>query len=223
MQHMANLLPERTESSPHFTNDGFDVFGPWEVSTRKLRGGSANTKRWGLIFTLLSSCAIHSEVLETTEANLFICASRRFFAIRGPATKLRCDHSTNFVGGKSQLDEALLEMDQTLIKRYTAEQGCEWIFNPPHVSHFGGVWGCQIGTIRCILDVMLLGIGRSQLTRELLVTLMAEATGIINIHPIAAIPSDTDEPQPLTPASQDEDTPSHNPTRSFCSPGPLRS
>ena len=54
--------------------------------------------------------------------------------------------------------------------------------------------------VRHVLDTMLMKIGRSQLTHELLVTLMAEVTGIVNSHPIATIPSDTDETQPLTPA-----------------------
>lgn len=34
---------------------------------------------------------------------------------------------------------------------------------------------------------------------KLLVTLMAEVTEIVKSHPIATIPSDPDEPQPLTP------------------------
>ena len=128
------------------------------------------------------------------DASSFICALRRFFAIRGPVAKIRCDHGTNFVGGKSQLEDALLEMDQTRIQKFTAEQGCEWMFNPPHASHFGGVWERQIGTVRRVLDAMLLKIGRSQLTHELLVTSMAEVAGIVNSRPTAAIPSDTNEP-----------------------------
>ena len=69
--------------------------------------------------------------------------------------------------------------------------------NPPHASHFGGAWERQIGTIRRILDVMLAQLGPSQLTNELLVTLMAEVTGIVNSRPISALLSD--QPQPLTP------------------------
>ena len=91
----------------------------------RLRGGAANAKRWGLILTCLSSRAIHIEVLETMDASSFICALRGFFAIRGPVAKIRCDQGTNFVGGKSQLEDALLEMDQTRIQKFTAEQGCE--------------------------------------------------------------------------------------------------
>ena len=118
------------------------------------------------------------------DANSFICALRRYLAIRGLVAKLRCDQGTNFVGGKSQLDDTLLEMDQTQIHKFTPEQGCEWIFNPPHASHFGGAWECQIGTVRRVLNAMLLGIGRTQLTHELLVTLMAEVSGIVNSRPL---------------------------------------
>ena len=46
----------------------------------------------------------------------------------------------------------------------------------------------------------MLKIGPSQLTHEVLTTLMAEVTGIVNARPIALIPTDTDQPQPLTPA-----------------------
>lgn len=182
-----------------FTNVGFDVFGPWVIHTRKLRGGTANSKRWGLVLTCLSSRAIHIEVLETMDASSFICAFRRFFALRGPASRLRCDRGTNFIGAKSELDEALAELNQQTVQKFVTEQGCEWQFNPPHASHFGGVWERQIGTIRRILDAMFLEIGSSQLTHELPTTLMAEVTGIVNSRPISAIPSDTDEPQPLTP------------------------
>ena len=56
------------------------------------------------------------------DANSFICALRRFFAIRGSVTKLRCDRGTNFVGGKSQLEQALSEMDQTRVQKFVADK-----------------------------------------------------------------------------------------------------
>ena len=129
-QHMANLPPDRLGTPPPFTNVGFDVFGPWLVRTRKLRGDAANAKRWGLVFTCLNSRAIHIEVLETMETNSFLCALRRFFSIRGPPSVLRCDRGTNFVGAKIELDQALQEMDKNAIARYVTTQNCEWLFNP---------------------------------------------------------------------------------------------
>ena len=67
------------------TNVGFDMFGPWTVKTRRTRGGVAESKRWGLVFTCLVSRAIHIELLETLDASSFICVVRRFLSIRGPA------------------------------------------------------------------------------------------------------------------------------------------
>ena len=199
-QKMADLPPDRAEVGPPFTNVGFDVFGPWSVQTRKTRGGVADSKRWGLVFTCLTSRAIHIELLETMDASSFICALRRFLSLRGPALLLRCDRGSNFVGAKTELDKALAEMDKESVERYLSRQGCKWQFNPPHASHFGGVWERQIGTIRRILNAMLLEIGTQRLTHELLVTFMSEVTAIVNSRPITAIPSDVDEPLPLTPS-----------------------
>lgn len=197
---MADLPADRTQVQPPFTNVGFDVFGPWTIHTHRTRGGAANSKRWGLVLTCLSSRAIHIEVLESMDANSFICALMRFLALRGPAALLRCDRGTNFVEGKSELDSALMEMKKEKIEKYLREQGCEWSFNPPHASNFGGAWERQIGTIRRVLSAMFAELGSTQLTHELLVTLMAEVSAIVNARPIAALPTDTDNPQPLSPA-----------------------
>ena len=80
-QKMANLPPDRAEIGPPFTNVGFDVFGLWTVQTRRTRGGAADSKCWGLVFTCLASRAIHIELLETMDTSSFICALSRFFSI----------------------------------------------------------------------------------------------------------------------------------------------
>ena len=191
-QRMADLPADRIEATPPFTNVDFDVFGPWSIQTRKTRGRNTSLKRWGLVFTCLSSRAIHIETLESMDTSFFICALRRFFALRGPASLLRFDQGTNFEGGKSELEHAMREMDQCKLEKYVRDQGCKWHFNTPHASHFGGVWERQVGTIRRMLNAMLLELGGSQLTHELLVTLMAEVTAIVNARPITTIPSDSD-------------------------------
>lgn len=47
---------------------------------------------------------------------------------------------------------------------------------------------------------MFAELGSQQLTHELLVMLMAEVITIVNARPISAIPTDLDEPQPLSPS-----------------------
>lgn len=169
---MADLPADRTEVAPPFTNVGFDVFGPWMVRTRKTRGGIANSKRW--------------RVIESNDTSSFICAFRRFFALRGTVSLLRCDRGTNFIWAKAELDNALTELDQHKAERYVHKQGYEWLFNLPHASHFGTVNGdCRVP------DAMFAELGSAQLTHELLVTLMAEVTAIVNARPIVLVTKKT--------------------------------
>ena len=53
-QHMSDLLVDRTETPPPFTNVCCDVFGPWTILMMKTGGGSTDLKRWGLVFTCLN-------------------------------------------------------------------------------------------------------------------------------------------------------------------------
>ena len=161
---MADLPEDRITATPPFTNVGMDVFGPWTVVTRRTRGGTSDSKRWAVIFTCLYSRAIHTEVVESMDTSAFISALRRFVALRGPVSRLRCDQDTDFIGARNELNEALNQMDQEKVASYLSSLQCQWEFNPPHVSHFGGVWERQIGSIRRVLDAMFLQLGKHQLT-----------------------------------------------------------
>ena len=105
------------------------------------------------------------------------------------------------MGGKRELEEAFKEMDLGKVSRFVPEQGCKWELDPPHASHFGGVWERQIGTIRRVLDGIFAELGKTQLIHELLITLMADVTGIVNARPLTGIHGDEDDPQPLSPAA----------------------
>ncbi|XP_077862087.1 uncharacterized protein LOC144343438, partial [Saccoglossus kowalevskii] len=85
------------------------------------------------------------------------------------------------------------------IQKFLAEQACEWIFNPPHASHFGGIWERQIGTVRRILNAMYVQLGKPQFSHDLLTTLMAEVSAIVNSRPITTVPSDSKDPVVSTP------------------------
>lgn len=66
--------------------------------------------------------------------------------------------------------------------------------------NMGGSWERMVGTARHILDSMLLQAGRITLTHEILSTLMAEVTAIINFRPLIAVSSDPEAPLILTPS-----------------------
>lgn len=86
------------------------------------------------------------------------------------------------------------------VRKYLSGEGCSWVFNPPHASHMGGAWERMIGVSRRILDSMLQQISPSRLTHDVLSTLMAEVTGIVNSRPLVPISTDPDSPFLLTPA-----------------------
>lgn len=133
-QRMADLPPERLKTCPPFSYVGLDVFGPWTVTSRCTRGGQAQSKRWAIMFSCMSSRAVHIEVIDSLDTSSCVNALRRFFSLRGPAKKLLSDCGTNFIGASKELG-----MDKTL-KNYLKDQGCSWEFNPPHASQMGGSW-----------------------------------------------------------------------------------
>lgn len=58
-QKMADLPADRLTPGPPFTTVGLDVFGPWSFMTRWTRGGYADSKRWAVVFTCMSTWAVH--------------------------------------------------------------------------------------------------------------------------------------------------------------------
>nr|XP_055053759.1 uncharacterized protein LOC129438884 [Misgurnus anguillicaudatus] len=199
-QKMSDLPPERLSMDPPFSFVGLDVFGPWMVTSRRTRGGQANSKRWAVLFTCMSTRAIHIEVIESMDSSSFINALRRFSAVRGPAKQLRSDCGTNFVGACKELKMESVTDDRK-VQEYLSDNGCTWVFNPPHSSHMGGSWERMIGVSRRILESMLQKLAPSRLSHEVLTTFMAEVTAIVNARPLVPVSTDPDAPFILTPAT----------------------
>lgn len=80
-----------------------DTFGPWLVAFRRTRGGSAEQKRWELLFTCLVTRAFHIEIIEQLSSLSFINALRRFVALHGPVTQFRSGRGTIFVDATEDL------------------------------------------------------------------------------------------------------------------------
>lgn len=190
---MADLPPERLQACPPFTYVGLDVFGPWSVHTRCTRGGQAESKRWAVMFSCMSSRAVHIEVIKSMDTSSCINALRRFFALRGPVKQLYSDCGTNFIGDSKELG-----LNRNL-QSYLGEQGCTWVFNPPHASHMGGSWERTIGIARRILN-SLFQQQNIRLTHEQLCTLMAEVIAIMNGRSLTTVSSDSENPFILSPS-----------------------
>ena len=139
---MADLPTDRAIDEPHFTNCGVGIFGPFLI-----KAGKKELKRYGPLFTCLSSKAIHIECTCSLETDSFTQALRRFVARRGNRRVLRSDKGSNFVGTQKELEKAYKEIDHQKIEFFLQNIGADytnWHRNPPASSHIGGVWERQI-------------------------------------------------------------------------------
>lgn len=136
-QLMSDLPEGRLELTPPFTYIGVDTFGPWNIVTRKTRGGQANSKRWAVLFTCLYTRAIHIEVIEELSSSSFINCLRRFISIRGNVKEIRSDRGTNFVGATEDLNVNVINVETGPTRQFLDDQKVTWIFNAPHSSHMG--------------------------------------------------------------------------------------
>lgn len=191
-QKMADLPEDRvTPNVPPFTNAGVDCFGPIMV-----RRGRSTLKRYGVLFTCLSTRAVHIEIAHSLDTDSFINAMRRFIARRGQPQEIRSDNGSNFVGGEKELREAVSLWNHRQILEFLLQKSAKWIFNPPAGSHHGGVWERCIRTVRKVLTALL---KEQTLTDEGLLTLMCEVESIVNGRPTTKISDDPRDCEALTP------------------------
>ena len=82
---MGDLPKERVKiGEKPFSNTGVDYFGPYLVKkNRETRSTKALTKYYGVIFTCLTTRAIHIELAGDLSTDSFLLALRRFISRRG--------------------------------------------------------------------------------------------------------------------------------------------
>ena len=196
---MADLPTDRTIDEPPFTNCGVDMFGPFLI-----KEGRKELKRYGALFTCLSSRAVHIECTCSLETDSFIQALHRFVARRGNIRVLRNNNGSNFVGAQKELEKAYNEMDHQKIQFFLQNIGADyinWHRNPPASSHMVGVWERQIRSACTILMSLLHTHGRS-LNDESLRTLLAETEAIVNSRPLTVDTlGDVQSEQPICPSN----------------------
>ena len=106
---------------PAFARTGVDYFGP--IETKVLR---STVKRWGCLFTCLSSRAVHLEMAYSLESDSFIACLSRFELRRGTPLSYHSDNGTNFVGAHNELAEGLKRLNQEKIESHLARREVKW-------------------------------------------------------------------------------------------------
>lgn len=186
------LLPRvRTEAHIRpFTNCGMDYFGPICVTI-----GRRHEKRWGAIFTCLSTRAVHIEIVASLSTDSALMALRRMAARRGWPQIIYSDNATNFKGADLELRKAM-EKWTPEIENLCLVQRTEWRYIAPGAPHQGGAWERLIRTIKDAIRIVLT---EKYPKEETLSTFMTEIECSVNARPLTHVPVTPDDPEALTP------------------------
>ena len=193
VQKMANLPVDRCRPfRKAFAVCGVDLFGPFLVTV-----GRARVKRYACIYSCFTSRAVHIEKLDDLTTDSFINGLIRFVARRGQVDRVFSDNGTNMVGTHNELTRAFRQLDRHALVREARRRAIEWVFNPPHASHHGGLWERMIRTVRRVLVAILSP--NARLTDEILHTVLCESENIVNSRPLTKCSDDASDDNPLTP------------------------
>lgn len=107
----------------------------------------------------------------------------------------RADCSTNFKGVEWELKDAFSTLNPNL-KEHLEKKQINFHFNPPNAPHFGDMWEREVRSIKSALRVVL---GTQTVTKEVLVTVLADIEGILSSKPIGYVSADVADPDPITP------------------------
>ncbi|UYV82616.1 hypothetical protein LAZ67_22000195 [Cordylochernes scorpioides] len=189
---MAALPGCRVETQQRsFSIVGMDYFGPMEVSV-----GSRHEKRYGVLFTCMTTRAIYLEVAHSLTTDSCIMAIRRMICRRGLPLEIFSDNGTNLRGADKELQQALDDYDQEALRENMNSKGIKWNFIPPSAPHMGGSWERWVRSVKTAISVIL----RSRFPKdEELLTLMLEAEAVVNSRPLTDAPLDPAAPEAITP------------------------
>ena len=105
---------------PPFTYCGVDLFGSFLV-----KDGRKEVKRYGALYTCLSSRAMYIEVVYSLSTDSFIMSLGRFVGRSKNVRMIRSDNGSNLNGAPAELSCAFEEMDHIKIGNCLKENGGE--------------------------------------------------------------------------------------------------
>jgi hypothetical protein len=124
---MAPLTANRLKPfNPPFTCTGINYFGPLEVVMFR-----RTVKQYGVLFTCMTTRAVHLEITHSLDTDSFLVAFWRFVNRCGCPSTVYSDNGTNLTAGERILREGMERFDAEKIAEQTSSKGIDWKFSPP--------------------------------------------------------------------------------------------
>lgn len=160
-----------------FSSTGIDLFGPMTTTV-----GRRKEKRWGVLFTCLTTRAVHMEMAHSLSGESCKLCIDNFINRRGTPKVIRSDNGTNFVW---------------VAQNYQDKHGrpLKWKFIPPAAPEQGGAWERLVRSIKRALSQMELP---DNINDQQLQSFLIKAEALVNSRPLTEIPTHPSQPA-LTP------------------------
>lgn len=177
--------PAMTSPIPDFPfqNSSIHYFGPFEV----LKNSSAE-KKWLVIFTCMSTRAVHIELADELDVNSFLGCLHNFQTRRGKLTHLYSDDGTNFLESDSEMQTLVNRINKEMEQRIAASMNIQWTSNPPTGSNIEGVGEKLIRIIKTSLEHMQSAWNIEKPQEETFRLVLTRVEYIINSRPLTKIP-----------------------------------
>ena len=185
-QVMSELPLERTRPAAPFEFTTLDLFGPYLVRDSVKR--RTKKKVWGVVFSCMTSRAVHADIVEDLSTEGFLKAYHRFTALRGHPRKLWSDQGTNFVGTRpvlQELYEFLSNINKDQVQKKAAAAGTDWtwVFHPADSPHRNGAAEAAVHVLKRALS----SVGEEgNLTTLEFQTVLYLAANLSNERPVGA-------------------------------------
>ena len=79
--------------------------------SKQTRKTCATAKRYGTVFTCLTTGAVHLKIIGNLSTDNFVLGLRRFILQKGYPVEIISNNGTNFIGGERELQQAISELD----------------------------------------------------------------------------------------------------------------
>jgi len=182
---------------PAFSYAIVDLLGPVLVKvTRNVRA-----KRYILVYSCLTTRAVHLELIERLDADATLRALQNTFNLRGVPIRICSDNGTNFVASSRIIKEHHAKWNVELLKKGAIIHPIQWFFSPAKAPHFNGSVERIVGLVKVALKNIKAYLDMKYFIYDDfgLKAVLCEIINMINSRPVAILSEHDSDHLILTP------------------------